>query len=188
MEKYENIIKNINTIFRQGYVPSRGAESYRSLLPNGVRICRVTNCLEHACFNLTNKQLAECKIDTKSSDLFGNFEALNISNEKYEADILKLVRNVGLEVKKCPENKILKNNQWKVAMYFEDMGDRRDFHFMLQEKNGMWSSKQGDLDTVEIYQEPPIVFKRTYVKYGIYEITNPYKENRSKEDKTERSK
>ena len=62
-----------------------------------------------------------------------------------------LVKSVGLNIKR--DNKLkLKNNQWRVALYFEKeihgfFKYISDYHFCLQEKNYLgekgWSSKVG---------------------------------------------
>lgn len=189
MNNKEMLLKNLNEIFRNGYVPARGSESYRVRLSNGKRASELVNCLEHACFNLTNEQLDKCGLNKNNSGLFGDINLNFIKfNRYYEESLLGIIKCVGLKVKRCSEVNSLKNNQWKVALYFEYSDVFRDFHFMLQEKNGLWSSKLGDLDTIEIYEEPPLVYKRSYVKYGTYKITNPYIESGKKDNKTERSK
>ena len=187
MNNKEMILKNLNEIFRKGYVPARGSESYRVHLSNGERASEMVNCLEHACFNLTNEQLDKCCLNKNDSNFCCDTEPSYV-NEEYENSLLGLIKSVGLKVNRCKENAVLKENQWKVALYFEDSDVFRDFHFMLQEKNNMWSSKQGVLDNVELYDEPPLVFKKYYVKYGTYKITNPYIQSGKKDNKTERSK
>lgn len=184
-----NLILKFNKIFKKGYVPARGAKDYFAL-HNGTCIAEYFNCFGHACFNPLDEQIEEEDFSYAETrplfNVLGNetFPSARAISEK----VFDFVRATGLSVEECGLYDKMKSNQWKVAFYI-DKGDNEgefklkngDTHFMLQEKNGKWSSKMGDCKTLQYFQELPTVFDCDYALYGIYKITNPYAESKSEE-------
>lgn len=175
----ETILK-LKKIFRLGYLPNRGKEQY-SFVSNSAN---VTNCFEHACFNLTNEQLK----DFNENDL-KNFFALpvlanvDLSREEMFDAVKKEIAKTGLKVKKTAEN--LKENEWNVAMYFSNYDI--DVHFLLQEKNGGWSGKFGQSQKTDHYSFLPLKLVGVLTDYKLYKvftIENPYLSKENKEEMT----
>ena len=167
-ERRKGIVKKLNIIYKMGYLPSRGKTKYS--LANE----RVVNCFGHACFNLNNSTLKQldCSKD-ELKDFFRNFGGGNVRNF-FEGAKEKLSQ-VGLICERSYVGEKLQKNQWKVAYYIlNDEFRGRDLHFMIQEKNGCWTSKLGTSSNIEVYEELPQEFKNGYQLAGIYKITNPY--------------
>ena len=170
------IIKKLQEIIKLGHVPCRGDEYYG-------KFGGYVNCFEHACFNLTNKQIESlCLDDWRLSfrSPFGEFDENSI--EKSREEMFHFVTQTGLKVEKGLPTKILKSNQYQVALYFSKIVNRDiidDFHFLLQEKDGTWSGKCGDMSTnVEHFDSLETVLPHTtiskYVLDNVFTITNPY--------------
>lgn len=139
------IIKKLQEVLKKGKMPDRGDEEYDMF-------AKYVNCFEHACFNLSNRELEELGIDcfeyTYRSP-FGEFSQNSIHEAKEE--MLEFLTQTGLLVEKFDGKKILKSNQHKVALYFSEAFEReqgeRDYHFLLQRKDGKWSGKCGDMSS-----------------------------------------
>ncbi len=170
------IVKKLSDIVKLGYVASRGDEPYQ-------KYSVLVNCFEHASFNLTNAQIKTLGLDDLRFMLrspFGEFDMSCI--EKSREELLNFITQTGLLVEKAEPSKTLKNNQYNIAMYFaknEITSDLIDFHFLLQEKDGTWSGKCGDIsETVEKFSSPAPILPFTPVcKYkldNLFTITNPY--------------
>ena len=72
----------------------------------------------------------------------------------------------------------LKFNQWKVALYFEEIEFKgkkwlNDFHFLKEEQDGSWSGKMGYTKFVKEYDFLPETCDN-YCHYNTYSITNPH--------------
>lgn len=158
-------------------MPDRGDEEYDMF-------AKYVNCFEHACFNLSNRELEELGIDcfeyTYRSP-FGEFSQNSIHEAKEE--MLEFLTQTGLLVEKFDGKKILKSNQHKVALYFSEAFEReqgeRDYHFLLQRKDGKWSGKCGDMSSrVESYETLeetlPYAFNNKYKLDTVLVLTNPY--------------
>ena len=184
MKKRVPIIKRIGKIFELGYVPSRGDETYYFKTQNSIMTGHIFNCFAHACFNLTNEQIDELNLyedeifhmQGYNRDILGTLEKKEVAEHFFG-----LIKDAGLIVEPCLEETILNNNQWKIALYFDEIEfgkDRRlrDFHFLLQEKDGTWSGKAGYTPRVKTVETLPEELDFYYKFYECYSITNPYAE------------
>lgn len=175
----ERTAKKLKEIFKMGYLPSRRSESYYVKLPNGYCTARLGNCLEHACFNLKNEQFYKYNFDFEDMHAFQEFMDPNKNLKEITHDIFNFVESCGLEVRQAKS--ILKQkNEWKVALYFRTcsmFGD--DYHFLLQEKSGVWTGKMGNGENLQRYFTLRKSI-RDYDLYGVYTIKNP----NAKPDKT----
>ena len=160
-----------------GYLPSRGLIDY-SFSPFKV------NCLGHACFNFTDKILKEISEEV----FFYHIPSFRVPSEDvFTEDLSYYLKAVGLKISPCEKLDILKSNEWKVALYFSyELGGITDYHFMLQEKDGHWSSKQGwHSQYLDFFKTLPEVYDTNYKLFGVYKISNPYakKENEVEQEK-----
>ena len=178
-------ILKIKKMLALGHIPCRKNEHYKAYHKHtGVEVYKVTNCLIHACFNLTNKQLQ--KLTQEDINIIvHHIEHKLQPTEEIKEHIFTMLNKAGLTVQKYKKfGKPLKENQWLVAFYvgkkyFYEQVTFLDYHFMLKEKDGTWSEKIGFTNIVNFRKAPPRSFtnKNTYIKYkreGIYVITNPY--------------
>ena len=167
MEERQGLIKNLNKIYKNGYVPSRGTKAYDKISTLTV------NCYGHACFNLTDKNLAElAPYGSELKAYFRNF-ASTFTGAFNEA--VRRIRDVGLIVERSNLSEELKENQWRFAYYYkDDEFTGRDLHFMIQEKDGKWASKMGTSPNVEVFDKLPEYFHGEYELMGVYKVTNPY--------------
>ena len=179
MDCKKEIIKKLNTIFSNGYVAKRGEESYCEMLNGNLHPYRLCNCFEHACLNLTNQQIAENFEEDDAIYLQGLSNPLGMYTPRFATyEFKNYLEQVGLKMKKCSKDAILKNNQWKVAIYYDEItfgGNKyfRGFHFMRQEEDGKWSGKYGYEKKVDILEELPEQYDNYYKLYNTYSITNP---------------
>ena len=167
-EKKQGIIKKLNMIYRNGYVPSRDMSKYCH------KFTTVVNCFGHACFNLTDEELEKFSHNKKDLlEFFRHFGSVGIYNIFREAK--NRVREVGLKIEECTVKDKMQKNQWKVACFVQnDEFAGTDLHFMLQGKDGKWTSKMGTNPEVEVLDKLPKTFRENYKLAGIYKITNPY--------------
>ncbi len=172
MDKYKTILK-LKEIFKLGYRPERRLETYRCKTPSGFLTGQITNCLEHACFNLTNKQIIDNNFSIYDKSAFQSFIDVNKSLSEITQDIFNFVEDAGLKVS---DNKkiINKQKEWRVALYYRTDYEVEDYHFLLQEKSGIWTSKMGSSLNIQKYLTLPKVVYRNYDLYGVYTIKNPY--------------
>ena len=180
MEHGQSIVKKLREIFSLGYTPSRRGESYFEKTSENEFTKDLCNCFGHACFNLKNKHYKEYNISAYERIHFQgiNSELDLLTKEEASKRLLDYIRNVGLMVERCPKEAILKSNQWKVALFFDEIyfGELRllrDYHFMLQESDKSWSSKISYTEKVEKLEELPENYNTYYTLYDIYSITNP---------------
>ncbi len=182
MEKKEPVIKKIGKLFELGYVPSRGDETYYFKTKNSILTGHIFNCFAHACFNLTNQQIDDLNFyEDEIFDLQG-YNRGNLSQlQKSEVaqHFTGLIKSAGLIVEPCLEETVLNGNQWKIALYFDEIkfgknSQLRDFHFLLQEKDGSWSGKAGYTPRVKKVDSLPKELDYYYSFYECYSITNPF--------------
>ena len=176
-------ILKLNKIFKLGYLPSRGDESYEEEhLHSGARLSVFANCFEHACFNLKNSHLQGFTVE--DADSFGHkIDYLGQPKEEIAKNLLDFLKASGLQIKRVFRNFTTKTNQWLVALYFGTSlkdNQNQDFHFMRKESNDLWSHKMGHTDEIEYLNKPPLHFISNsfykYKLYGYFIITNPYVE------------
>ncbi|MCM1404574.1 MAG: hypothetical protein NC133_03715 [Prevotella sp.] len=177
-EDREHLLRKLYKVFKDGYRPARGNESYGTKLENGMVVSNLVNCLGHV-LNLRNQQFDDYQINSR---LFGYFQGLCLSHN-FKEDATKctfdFIKETGLKVEECaPQRKINDFKSWKIALYLS----HKDFHFFLEEAPREWSGKLGFENYVEHNFKliPPKVYRNTveidpesYEFYGTYKITNP---------------
>lgn len=164
----KTIIKKLNNIFKLGYIPSRGNQVYKPY------VSECFNCVEHTIFNLKNEHVTDYKITPFQSRIFWNLNCEGSADpQKIEKRILEVVTSTGLCIQKTNEYKEIESNQWKIAYYFSPQWN--DYHFMLQENDGSWSSKAGVCSKLEYYSDLPYIYNKHYELQSVYVVTNPYK-------------
>lgn len=182
-------ILKINKLLRLGHHPSRGKEHYQAYHKHtGHKTALLANCLMHACFNLTNKQLQQFTAEDVGV-LTGHIQNCHQpSTDEIKRSIFDTLKKTGLQVHRSRRKCEIKENQWLIALYFgkdpkfAKVGYlRQDYHFMLKEKDGSWSEKRGFTETVNHHKKPPKKFTDyatgfEYCLEGYYLITNPYAE------------
>ena len=176
----ENLIKKLNRVYKRGYVPSRNLSNYSGFSFEGIAVSSLYNCFAHACCGWTNDMIIASRLTCEESEYFGNFyDNFSEPPEVIEKRILKLVNDAGLEIVPCQQNALLKNNQWKVALYFKDgYGKFNNFHFLKYEpKNNLWTSKFSHYSVIETFDTLPQCYDDTYKFYNTYKITNPFAAN-----------
>lgn len=167
---FSSTINKLSNIVKMGYVPQRGFEQY------SIQSCRLVNCFEHACFNLTNSQLSIFDKNDQNAFVLD----MDLSNDNLIIkSMMGFVRATGLEIEPCLPKVNLKSNQWQVAFYLTEPCDfdDRDFHFLLKEKDETWSAKNGFSDIVSNYNKLETylpTFPSYYHLKGTFAITNPY--------------
>ncbi|MBE7073889.1 MAG: hypothetical protein E7379_02220 [Clostridiales bacterium] len=164
-------ILKLKKIFSLGYLPSRGDESYTLLhRDTNIEFSKIANCLAHSFFNLTNEQLEDFNLF--DSGTFRWFY-LDENDERALDRVLEFVEKTGLKVEETSLEQDLAPNQWKVAVYFRVRENKNvipDFHFILQEKDGVWSSKEGAFPTIDYFQHPPEMFYSAYGSHFQYKL------------------
>ncbi len=190
-QQTEHIIRKLWQVWRDGYRPARGNESYEYRLKNKTLASTMVNCMGHI-FNLRNQQLDD--YDFGPFQIFNDFPSIN--QDPYEKTVKQMfdfIKETGLKIEECAPDKTIDDfRSWKIALYFENKiincGNqniyRRDFHYQLEEGPQLWSSKLGFTPSVEYIntKEPPQVFQSSisefeptvYNLYGTYQLTNPY--------------
>ncbi len=105
-----------------------------------------TNCLFHAIFNATNKEIKMLHLDEEDKKVFKGFFK-NGDEAQAIADIKSFVESCGLLFEKCCYTDKLEKGTSKVAIYFQNDLSNCDFHLFKEEvsKTGniAWSSKLG---------------------------------------------
>ena len=172
MEKAKKrLVKKLNRIFSLGYIPSRENQSYKFKLNNGLKTGDLINCFFHACFNLTNNQIKKFKISFEEADVLWHYYPTEKGVDRnYISTLVKFIESTGLSINECKQNTKMNYNQWKIAYYYNNQNF--DFHFMLQEKDGKWSSKLGSSRNLEYFEEAPKEYHKDYKLEGFYAITN----------------
>ena len=180
----ERTLKKLQEIFKMGYFPSRGKQSYHTLTPKNIPTGHLVNCFAHT-FNLTNELLIKYNFDFLDKQSFQYFIENDFSPSITTSRLLNFVADTGLEV--SPTVDKIKSNSWVIALYYRTADEDYDYHFLLKEKSG-WSSKMGISCEVETFHHLPKVFRHTYDLYGIYTITNPNIKPPSKHENKKLSK
>ena len=177
----QHLLRKLRQVFKDGYRPARGNESYDVMLNNGAKAYIMVNCLGHI-FNLRNQQFNDYQI--MPYKMYGTFDGIGFNKHKKAAKrMLDFIKETGLKVEECDPNKTITDfKSWKIALYFEDSEYRKDFHYLLAETPQLWSSKVGYRPFVEhIYTTtPPSIYRNQidndttpYEFYAAYKITNP---------------
>lgn len=174
-------ILKLKKVFMLGYCPERKGESYTFVNPySKAGYYEHINCFAHACFNLTNQQITENCLDKIDALSFRNLiEDFFESDSSIATRLKNFIRKTGLEIEECSDEEELAENQWRVALYFCNGFFFRDFHFILNEKDGCWSSKYGNENVLEFFETRPDKYiaekyNDSYKYYRSYKITNPY--------------
>lgn len=180
----QGLIKDLKNIFKQGYIPSRERQSYRYLTKSNDYAYSLINCFAHSFFNLTNEQIDQIKLSSAKAFNFGDWNVLkSLSDQEKEKVLkkkLKFINDIGLNVEKGGEYDEIKSNQWKIAYYFDmNLGD---LHFMLQERDGSWSSKKGKENIIERSSDLPYVYDNRYILKGVLIVTNPNAKTQESEE------
>ena len=178
IKKDDVLIKKLEAIFKQGYLPCREYQTYyfsyatKTPKKKNQMASDIINCFGHAFFNLTNEKLQENSIsetDTKPIWHFGEKYGVYLIDE-----ILDFVRATGLTVNECEAHDKMKDNEWKVAFYTDINCNGKDYHFLRQERDGSWTAKNGETAKVEIlHGDPPRRLGNRYILYGFYRVGNP---------------
>ncbi|MBQ8908828.1 MAG: hypothetical protein IJY90_00850 [Clostridia bacterium] len=164
-----------------GYLPARGNQSYRMVHTSTAReMTFLVNCVAHTFFNLTNQQLEN----------FDSLDGMNFRGFLFEDEdcsvsykrVIDFVKRTGLNVTNTSFKAPVEDNSWRVAVYFQidDNGKYgADFHFLLEENDGMWSSKEGSFPDLIYYSKPPKILAshhdktKQYKLHGYLRVSNP---------------
>lgn len=170
----QKTILKLREIVVSGYIPSRGCETYSYITEFGKPTYALINCFGHAVYNLKNAQIDRIGFNELDRESLRTFNYFNYDGKDVVAErIIKFVEATGLTIQPTQLRKVLKNNQWKVALYFDKNPKSRDFHFFLQEGPTHWTSKVGITQTTTHNMNLRKEYKQ-YEFYECYEITNPY--------------
>ena len=180
-ESTQHLLRKLNQVFKDGYRPARGDESYNVMLDNGVKAYSMVNCLGHI-FNLRNQQFNDYQFAPYR--MYGAFDNIVFnSHKKASKRMFDFIKAVGLQIEACdPNQPITDFKSWKIALYFENKPDYHDFHYLLEEAPNQWSSKLGfrpHVDHIQAVTPPQMVYNQiitdttNYELYGTYKITNP---------------
>lgn len=168
-------VEKLNKFVIDGYTPSRKDESYKKIHPIlKTSYGSLVNCVEHAFFNLKNNQILTGRFNTFDADALANFSHKNDKSIDDVRDrILNFVSSTGIIIKKWGPHKILKNNEWIVALYYDRK--YRDIHFLLK-GNLFWTGKRGFSNYVDTYGYLPKYIKAGYDYFlqDIYVVENPF--------------
>lgn len=198
MKDKEKTILKLKSAFDLGYYPSRFDESYVATTADNYKIYDLINCMSHACFNLTNDILSKIHFNYHDTLVFGDFYYMeddcmddNCVEDYYVEDecsvieksvnmMVDFVKKVGLQIQPSNTLNLQQPNEWNIALYLNSY----DYHFLLQEKSKIWSSKFGKNKDLEFFNELPNPYKHAFLPeyklHGIYTIANPnYKGEKS---------
>ena len=176
---FENNLDVMKNLIKNGHLPMRYNAEYPKLLAESC------NCFFHACFNFSNKQLEEIANGKRISPVL-MLPKKPVSKDDTTTYLLNVADLAGLKVDatKMQNSQNLEANQWLIAFYYTKQYFRfseekfvGDFHVVLQEKTGEWSSKIGFTPSLELcpdFKETIETFYSTYYHYENYVITNPY--------------
>lgn len=173
----EHLLRKLHKVFKDGYRPARGNESYwdHALFDGRNRTYLIdrVNCFGHI-FNLRNQQFKDYGF--KPYNLYGRFDKEKLRQPAaFAQDLLDFIKETGLRVTECdPKEPINDFKSWKVALYF---APTIDFHFFLEDAPQKWSGKLGCSGPVTWQTKLPLKhnFKQyDYDFYNTYKITNPH--------------
>ncbi len=186
----EQTLAMIKSFVMKGLVPVRGKEKY---VFSGIFV----NCFEHAFLNLTNSQLDEIDAGPKTKNIFGNLSEdassdAGICAELLEKKMYALASEIGLKIVTAGIKPLKPaKNQWQIALYLSGLGN---WHFVLQERDGTWSAKEGWTQKTSNFDSLPEYYNGAMVKdyedddfklplfmipkfEKYYIVTNPYAES-----------
>lgn len=173
----KSLIGKIKPIIKQGHMPCRGKMPYPVYFEE---LNKNVNCFEAAFLNFTNSQLLKINIDFVESLVLGGQYAWARAEttDEMECDIAEFLEDCGLQVSECPQNAILKNNQWKVALFLSTQWQTTgSYHCLLQEKDGSWSAKDGFSGKEHFYdklEERIRCCDDVFDFLKTFAVTNPY--------------
>lgn len=166
-------VLKLKEVYSLEYVASRGDESYMEETDKYFNPRRIVNCFAHACFNLKNEHFKKFNIGVDCEGYFRHFVHLDNNDADLVLKEMKdFVESTGLQMQECALTDTPKDNQWKVAYYYDP--EISAYHFMLQEKDGRWSSKFACEGKLEYFNQPPKIFDEIYPLQKILMITNPH--------------
>lgn len=177
----ENLIRKIRPFIKNGHVACRGKLPYSLCFD---LINKNTNCFEHACLNFKNVELLALDVNYVESLVFGGRYTWGSAKTKdeMESHFALFLEDVGLEFNECQSDEILKRNQWKVAVYLSpDWDETGSFHFLLQEKDGTWTAKDGftaSLSCFDKLEDRVVSNGEVYDFHKTFVITNQYAEEK----------
>lgn len=172
-------LEKLYMVFKDGYRPSRLLQSYYDVtVDQYFDRSRITNCLAHAFFNLTNEILRDYGFTDDDKETFRDWQG---DAEKIFLDIEHFVSDVGLKIEKCPQKTILKDpKSWLVHAYYRPEDDiwHKDFHFILDESPAgksvpFYTHRLGFRNEVMAYQGVPEKTFFNYTYQATYTVTNP---------------
>lgn len=93
---------------------------------------------------------SDFKEDPNDSDYIFNIGAIS-GKEQYprtyaeaEEAFMDDMKVLGIECRKCDMYEEVKNGEWKVLLFFDLLyANLYDFHFIREDRDGLWSHKQG---------------------------------------------
>ena len=164
------VLKTLKEIVRKGHIPCRYKQEYSPYH------AILVNCFEHACFNLNEKEIP--KIDDIDSDCKPLSFLTASSALKTCENYFDFLNDAGLDVSDELQP-VIKKNQWIVSLYFAE--DMSDFHFLLKEKDGIWTAKRGFTTTIDLFEEDGDMIslenhRCAYFKETSYVLTNKFAE------------
>lgn len=173
----EHTIAKLKQIVQSGEGTTRRFQRYSR------RASKFVNCLFHAIFNLTNKQIKKLDLDEKDKKLFQGFFK-NGDTAQAIADIKNFVEQTGLLFEKCDYDDRMEKGSSKIALYLCDDLWKRDFHLFREEKNSrgnvVWTSKVGF--TKKTKKDDFLDMKMDGMTFsGCFKITNPNIKTSSKD-------
>lgn len=168
----DSTILKLRKIFKLGYIPQRRTSYYLACTYNQIPTALTINCFAHACFNLTEQLLIDYDFNYNDLASFAAFSTVSRENSDALADEFKtFVEATGLTFETCEKSEnSLCQNEWKVALYYNYFN--HDFHFLHQEKNGIWTCKRGLSYAINKIKTMPDIFYG-YEYYQTYKISNP---------------
>ena len=177
LQEKGGLVKKLGEVFKQGYMPQRGTQTYMYAycFDPEVLMGDIINCFGHAAFNLTNEMIEKLGLTMEELEPIWRFGEKQNQGVTFSDEIEGFIRQTGLKIEPCGLHTKMKKNQWKIAYYMRHLSEGIDYHFILQEKDGRWSSKNGQRPKVETFvSDPPKMWKDKYYLCGYYCITNPY--------------
>lgn len=177
----QSFLKKSNEIFKLGYTPSRSNETYYfkfQQLDKFVITGNLSNCFSHACFNFLNQHYNDFNISDYDILAIQGLVDRSKTKEEISLKFKNFLNSAGLQVEKDSKYKILNNNEWRVALFFDEIqiGNRtiiRDYHFILQEKDKTWSSKENFSPKLNILSSLPEKYTDYYKLHDVFVLKNP---------------
>lgn len=141
-KKMENLtVAKIRPLIKNGFLPDR--EPCQQYTPHKASLC---NCFVNA-LGFSNQELTNIGFNINDFYVFGGIAGDLLYNETVSTTqcknkMFEFLQNLGLEV--CSDKKILKSNEWRVALYFSrDWNLTREFHWLRERNDHIWEGKIG---------------------------------------------